>query len=158
LRTIALQPGTYTASTGEVFPLVVRGVSLLGAGSDRTILRGQGLADRHGLAGTGFFHEAYQATLVIGDPVAQTTLSGISIQAVDSAPSFGVAVICDRGNATGPPNAVSPSNTRIHGANISGNYVWGILVTGNGAPAEPTGCNLTVTGSTLTGMNAKGIW
>jgi hypothetical protein len=158
LRVVSLAPGTYTSTSGEVFPLTVRGVALVGAGADQTILRGQGTVDRTNAAGSGFFNGMYDATLLIGDATNGTTITGVSIEAVDAIPQQGVGVICDRGNATSPPDAPTAPNSWLQHVSISGAYRWGVLVTGIGNPPEATGCNLSVTGSTLTGMAESALW
>jgi hypothetical protein len=156
--TIHAAAGTYDAALGETFPLVLRGETLVGTSSGATVIHGSGPFDRTMSAGSGFFGYVYDATLVIGDPTARTHIEGVGLEAGAPGSNMSVAVICDQGNALRPPAAQPTPNSELVQVAISGGYTGGALVTGIGQPAQPTACNLAITGSRLSGMRSFGVW
>jgi hypothetical protein len=143
-RTIHLAAGTYSVATGESFPIVLRGISLVGAGESQTVLTGTGLWDvpiptnaTSWLTGTNMV----VATLVVGD-VTQVTISGLSLTQ-DSATMAGTeAIVCDRGtNGTSADPKVAVTHVTTDGFEI------GLRVTWSSLPLS--GCSVSVTSSSF---------
>ena len=142
-RTIHVASGTYASSTGESFPLDLRGgISLVGADPSTTTLSGVGLvpqAPPHNALGSLASLSLVFASILVGDSAAATTISGLSMRPVGS--SAGTeAILCDRGTAVLHPPA---PNTTIRNVVIDG-FEIGVRATTSSDP--PSGCNLLVTG------------
>src|SRR5262249_21300312 len=75
--------GSYDAGRGERFPLILRGLSLEGAGQDQTIIVGTGLGGPDG---------TYWVTLVVGDGVLPTRIANLSVQPPEGED---VGILCD---------------------------------------------------------------
>jgi len=143
-RTIHLAAGTYEAATGETFPLELRGISLVGAGADRTILRGSGTA---GIARPDVSNEAeVVAALVVGEVGKRpTTISDLSILSTGSPGAAGTeAIVCDRGDTSNlepvPPNLI------VSGVAIEG-FEIGVRITSS--LQALSGCNALVRASSF---------
>ena len=147
-RTAHIAAGTYDESMGEHFPLVLRGLSLEGAGADQTFIRGSGLFDHSAEQGTK--NSVYLVTMVVGDRVLPTHLSGFSVRPVPLVPTYDYhGVFCDRGNATG--EVPSPGGqTFIDRIKAGPGFDTAVLAVTSTLPSV-TGCNLVVTHSTFTG-------
>jgi hypothetical protein len=142
-----LSAGTYDEALGEKFPLVLRGLSLDGAGQDKTIVVGTGELN-HGAEG-GPANGIYQASLVVGDATRPTRLSHLAVRTRGGLPIEGTyGIFCDRGNATGA--VVSPAGETVLDEITAGpGYHMTVFA---GASTQPrSGCNLRIIGSTLTG-------
>jgi hypothetical protein len=147
-RTIVVAAGTYDRNAGEQFPLVVRGeVTIAGAGADATRIVGAGRID-HGAAG-GVFDLPFSATLVIGDVRDHVAIRDVAVASEAASPELGIfGVVCDRGTMTAFDGAPPPANTELSRLIIGPGYEAALVVGTSSHPA-PTGCNLTLTGSTL---------
>ncbi len=139
--------GTYDAALGEVFPLVVRGVSIDGAGEAETIVAGSGA---YSVTQGSLRGSTVLGALVVGDTEGATSLSNFTVR--DPAPVDGggpahVGVLCDRGSTAA---AGATPNTAIHAVTLDGygQSLW--LATSNG----PSGCAVTVTSSTFANAGA----
>lgn len=140
--------GTYDAALGEQFPLVLRGLSLEGAGRDRTLVVGTGAFD-HAAAG-GPLNAQYVVTIAAGDRLLPTRISGVSIRPEGPVPVqnyFGV--FCDRGSATGEV-AAPAGQTQFDAVTIGPGYHAGVVAT-TSTSSSLTGCSVSIRSSTLTG-------
>lgn len=149
-RTIRVGPGTYTAEHGESFPLVLRGVTLVGAGAERTTIEGVGAYD--GAASGGVFDrngELIEAAVVVGDERAPTVLSAVTVRPGTGRRFNYMGIVCDRG-ATGAPN------TTLDGVAVGPDFDVGI-VAGTSTRPGPTGCNLRMRSTVVEGTN-EGMW
>ncbi len=143
-RTVHVAAGTYDAAHGEVFPLTLAGLlSLDGAGAKLTVITGSGDLSSS-VTQSGRVH----VTVAAGDLLGTNTISHVTLL-----PDNGqqpttdyVGVLCQ----SGTPNAPS---VRVDGATVGPRYEDAIL----GIETNGHGCNLTITGSTVTG-NVRGIW
>jgi hypothetical protein len=145
-RTIHLAQGSYSAATGESFPIELRGgVSVIGAGQGESTITGDGpvavLPPKNWL-GSLSYASAITATFLVGDADASTTISNLSIEGGGGAGLEGI--VCDRGNAASPP---PPPNTIIDSVTIKG-FEASIRVTGSSTPVL-SGCNALIRSSTL---------
>jgi hypothetical protein len=148
-RTAYIAAGTYDAALGETFPLVLRGLSLQGAGADRTFIVGSGMFDHAGQGGPK--NQQYMATMVAGDRTLPTKVARLSIRPPSPVPARGYyGVFCDRGNATG--EVASPSGqTHLDEVTIGAGFDTSVLVLPSTLPVPVTGCNMLMTRSTVTG-------
>jgi hypothetical protein len=153
---VHVAPGTYDAALGETFPLIVRGTSIIGSGSTKTIIKGVSTFD-HGALG-GAFNASYQLTVLAGDAVGQTTIQGVSIQTTaTTVTAQHVGILCDRGNSPQSfGDAIAEGNTILRDVAVGPNYETGVVVSTT-STGMSSGCNLTALGSTFTG-NSWGIW
>ena len=140
--------GRYDATLGERFPLVLRGLSLEGAGQDRTFIAGSGSYDHSAEGGT--FPGLYAVTMVVGERQLLTRVSGLSIRSLSPVPAENYhGVFCDRGNATG--EVASPLGlTHLDKVTVGPGHDMGVLVATSTIPSS-TGCNMLITASTITG-------
>jgi hypothetical protein len=141
-------PGTYDKALGEQFPLVLRGLSLEGAGREQTQIVGTGAFD-HAAAG-GPMRGQYLVTIAAGDRVLPTKISGVSLRPENPVPVqnyFGV--FCDRGSATGEV-APPAGQTQLDAVTIGPGYHATVVATTSTA-SSVTGCSLSIRASTLTG-------
>jgi hypothetical protein len=145
-RTIHLAAGTY--SDPADFPIDLRGgISLVGSGQDLTTLVGHGVTTirqpRNAFAPLSVATKV-TATILTGDPVKTSQISGLTIKPTPLGGMAGTeAIVCDRGNAaTTPP---SP-NTLVSYVTVTG-YEVGVRVTWSGSPLS--GCNLSLTSSVI---------
>ena len=140
--------GTYDEALGERFPLFLRGLSLEGAGPDRTFIVGTGTLD-HSAEG-GVYPSQYPVTVVIGDRLLPSNLARVSVRPVSPVPADDFrGVFCDRGNATG--EVASPGGqTHLDQVTVGPGYVTGVTATTSTWPSI-TGCNMAITRSTITG-------
>lgn len=149
LRTIHLANGTYSVDTGESFPIELRGgISVVGAGPGESVVTGTGSVDVSlpvNEFGSLTLAESLAATFLVGDTVATTTISNLSIEAVPGNNAGLEGIVCDRGNAASPPPA---PNTIVDGVTIAG-FEAGIRVTWSNGPGVLSGCNAVVRSSTL---------
>ena len=72
----------YNEALGERFPLVLRGLSIEGAGQEKTFIVGSGNLN-HAAEG-GANNEAYQVTLLVGDRVLATRIANVTVRALAS--------------------------------------------------------------------------
>ncbi len=147
-KTVRLAPGTYDEALGERFPLVLRGLSMVGAGQDKTFIVGSGDLD-HATEG-GAVNGQYRVTLVVGDRVLTTRISNVSVRPIAPIPALNYhGIFCDRGSATGA--VAAPAGLTVLDKITAGpGYHATVLATTSTSPSA-TGCNLQMTGSTLTG-------
>ena len=140
--------GTYDRALGEEFPLVLRGLSLKGAGRDATFIVGAGLLD-HAAEG-GAFHGQYLVTIVAGDRELETALADVSVRPENPVPALNhYGVFCDRGSATGevlPP----AGQAQLERVTVGPGYHASVIATTSTAPAV-TGCSIVLRSSVLTG-------
>jgi hypothetical protein len=153
--TIHVSPGVYDANHGERFPIVLRGaLSLVGAGATQTIIEGLGAVD-HAADQGAFVKATMSATLLVGDASATVRLSGLTVRTgLPGLTNLAYGVFCDHGNT--PPQGTpvtTPGNTVLDGVTVGPGYHTSIVVTNS----FYDGCNLTMTGSTVTG-SAQGVW
>jgi len=148
-RTAHVAAGTYDETLGEHFPLVLRGLSLEGAGQDQTFIRGSGHLDHGGEGGPK--NSAYMLTMVVGDSLLPTRLSGLSVRPVPLVPTHGYyGVFCDQGNATG--EIASPAGqTFVDRVKVGPGFDTAVFAVTSTIP-KLTGCNMVVTRSTVTGV------
>jgi hypothetical protein len=140
--------GTYDAALGEKFPLVLRGLSLQGAGRDATFIVGTGLLDH--AAEAGAFFGQYLVTIVAGDRELHTHIWGLSIRSVSPVPAVNYyGVFCDRGSATGEV-APPAGQTKLEQVAVGPGYHASVLATTSTLPAV-TGCHISIRSSILTG-------
>ena len=147
-RTAHIAAGTYNEALGEIFPLVLRGLSLEGAGSDKTFIAGAGPFDHSGQGGPK--GQQYMVTIVAGDRVMPTNVSRLSLHPAQQVPATGFyGVFCDRGNATG--EVASPAGqTHLDELSVGPGFDTSVLVLPSTA-LPVTGCNMLMTRTTLTG-------
>ncbi len=108
IDTVLVQPGTYDAANGEVFPLINEGTSLIGAqGPEVTIIRGNGTSGI--LVGAGFTE---------GNVISGLTFTGGGVDA-------GAAMNIRLGSDTGPGSPLIQNN--VFEGNTS-SYIGGALV------------------------------
>ena len=140
--------GTYDEALGEIFPLVLRGLSLEGAGRDKTFIVGSGTLDHAGQGGPK--NRQYMVTIVAGDRVLETKVARLSLRPLAPVPVQGYyGLFCDRGNATG--EVASPAGqTHVDEINVGPGYDTSVLVVASTIPVV-TGCNMLMTRSTATG-------
>ena len=140
--------GTYDESLGEAFPLVLRGLSLQGAGRDLTFIVGAGVFD-HSAAG-GLLDQKYMATAVVGDPTLPTRIEQISVRSVGPVPTENfIGVYCDRGDPGG--QVASPGGqTVLDNVQVGPGYSKGVAAVASTQPTI-TGCALVITRSIVTG-------
>jgi len=140
--------GMYDQALGELFPLVLRGLSLQGVGADKTLIVGSGMFNNAGQGGPK--NQQYMMTIVAGDRSLPTKVSGLSLRPPGPVPILGYyGLFCDRGNATG--EVASPAGqTEVDEISVGPGYDTGVLVVSSTNPGV-TGCNMVMTRSTLTG-------
>jgi Protein of unknown function (DUF1565) len=148
-RTAYVTAGTYDEALGETFPLVLRGLSLQGAGADKTFIVGSGMFDHAGQGGPK--NQQYMVTMVVGDRFLPTKVARLSIRPLSPVPARGYyGVFCDRGNATG--EVASPAGqTHLDEVTIGAGFDTSLLVLPSTLPVPVTGCNMLMTRSTVTG-------
>jgi hypothetical protein len=146
-RKVHVAAGTYDEALGEIFPLVLRGLSLEGAGQDKTFIVGTGVFD-HSEGGPK--NQRYFGTVIAGDRVLPTKLSRLSLRPLAPVPAHGYyGVFCDRGNATG--EVASPAGqTHLDEIAVGPGFDTSVLVLTSTIPTV-TGCNMLMTRSTVTG-------
>jgi Protein of unknown function (DUF1565) len=151
-RTIHVAPGTYSLNSGESFPLVVRGVSLVGSGAS-TVVVGMGSIPGVGVPtflrtdGTevALSTNPVNGAFVVGDKSKQTTIAHLAVESsVQGAPSS-EGIVCDRGSTAG--SGRTPPNSLINDVLITG-FEVGLRVTYSLAPVA-VGCAALLTSSTL---------
>jgi len=140
-------PGTYDETLGERFPLVLRGLSLEGAGQGRTLIVGAGRVD-HGAEG-GSMPSLVTVTVVVGERALATHLSNLSIRSPSPVPVENYyGVFCDRGNASGEV-ATPLGQTHLDQVTVGPGYALDVAVATSTNPSS-TGCNMLITRSTIT--------
>lgn len=142
---IYVAAGTYDAAHGERFPLVIRGLSVHGAGADRVRIQGSGAYDSE----TGSVPGTYFVTVVAGDAALPTSISGVTLNgdAAAPAPQY-IGVFCDRGDA--PATETSVATTLIEDAVLLPGYERGVAVVTSELP-ELSACNLRLRGTSISG-------
>jgi hypothetical protein len=139
--------GTYDEALGEHFPLILRGLSLEGAGQDRTLVVGASAFDHS--ADGGSIPGTSMTTLVVGERGLPTRLSNLSLRPVGPVPTPNhYGVICDRGDGADAPSPVGL--THLDRLTIGPGYAYGVFVGTSTVPFS-TGCNMSITGSSITG-------
>jgi hypothetical protein len=140
-KTIHVAAGTY--GNGETFPLILRdGTSLIGEGTDKSILSGGGPTGAVGA--TSFAPDISPiVTLLVGDPVKTTRIADLALKGDQTVGSQGIA--CDHG-VTGVAGPTTP-NTILDNVSIDG-FQIGARVTYAMLP-ELSGCSMLVTRSTF---------
>jgi hypothetical protein len=131
-RRIHVAAGLYDAARGEQFPLKVPGgLSLLGAGSESTFIRGVGTQTIDG--------GALQITMMVGDTTQPTSISGFTLRpsAADSGEEY-VGIQCERGD------------TVVANVHVDSGYVYGIKLDSRAGESA----SITVTGSSFDGANS----
>lgn len=154
---VHVAPGRYDTDHGETFPLVLRGVTIEGAGSGQTTIVGKGSYDAH--AAGGPVDALVSATVVIGDFTRASALSKVRLyDSVSKPAATSYGIVCDQGNAPSIGVAASP-NTMLDQIVVGPGYETGVLVTASTVP-QATGCHLQVTSSNVklfgTGLLAMG--
>jgi hypothetical protein len=146
-RKAYVAPGRYDEALGERFPLVLRGLSLLGAGQDRTLIVGAGRFDH--AEGGSIPPNLYTVTIVVGERQLPTDLSGLSVRSSSPVPVENYyGVFCDRGNASG--EVASPlGQTHLDQVTVGPGYGVDVAV-GTSIYPSSTGCNMLITRSTIT--------
>jgi len=149
-KSVYVAAGTYDRALGEEFPLVLRGLSLKGAGRDETFIIGTGLLD-HAAEG-GAFHGQYLVTLVAGDGTLKTGISDVSVRSESPVPVLNYyGVFCDRGSATGEV-AAPAGQTELARVSVGPGYQASVLATTSTSTVPAvTGCNIVIRSSLLTG-------
>ena len=143
-KTVHVGPGSYSAATGESFPLVVRGVSLVGAGAAATTVQGSGpIANLFAPTAVSPGASPVSATLQVGSSTEQTVVSGLRIAAVAPVADGSEAIVCDRGSDSSAGAALV--NTLIDGVTID-SYEIGVRVAS--VPSTP-GCAIRVSRSVV---------
>lgn len=151
-RTIHVAPGTYSAGSGESFPIVVRGVSLIGSGPSTVIV---GLGSFNGVGGPLYLagndlvpisSSPVTASLVLGDKTGATRIVRVRIQSPSTDPPGSEGIICERGSTAGA--GVTTPNTWIDDVTVDG-FEVALRLTFSLAPS-PQGCAAAVTSSTFT--------
>jgi hypothetical protein len=141
-KRIFVEPGTYDKTLGERFPLVIPGgVALDGAGADRTFVEGMGTIDPAN-AGT-----LSLLSMMLGDPVRTTRVSGFTLRPGKGSAGSGTAVYCLSGSAAMWNAATVPPNTILSNMGIGPYYYEAIYVGSSNGPGS--GCNLRVAGSMI---------
>src|SRR6266511_1270525 len=141
-KRIHVANGTYNSDLGEVFPLVVRGASLLGGDTAKTIIEGLGYFDP-ALTG-GIAKGPVDTALVVGDARATTLLSDLTIRVPGRRTIDNVGLVCNRGTATPSRDAASLPNTIVTRVVVDG-FENGF--DGLSSPPPYAGCNLKMTSS-----------
>jgi hypothetical protein len=157
---IHVSSGTYNGALGERLPLVLRGVSLMGAGREQTIIEGLGDWNPSPAMGSLGMGMSYPTTLVVGDAARPTLVSNLGVRN----PTFqesSVGIWCDRGNDLGasdlPEGGPPPEpSTTLDAIGIGPGLAAGIVTTNSRVPSR-SGCNLKLTSSRLVGA-WSGIW
>ena len=154
--TLQVAAGTYDEALGEVFPLVVRGVSIVGDGVATTTIRGRGHCPALNPRGPSFVECA--VALVVGHDTIATSVTGIAIASDAGTASGYLGVLCDRGNAPPQRGARAAPNTTFDRTSFGPAFGIGIVAT-TYVDATPTrsACNLSVTASTFQG-GLFGVW
>jgi len=139
--------GRYDEALGERFPLVLRGLSLEGAGQDRTLIAGAGRFDHFPEGGS--IANILTVTILVGERQLSTQLLGLSIQSLSPVPVENYyGVFCDRGNATG--EVESPrGQTHLDQVTVGPGYSSNVVVATSTNPSS-TGCNMLITRATIT--------
>jgi hypothetical protein len=149
-KIVYVAAGTYDRALGEQFPLILRGLSLKGAGRDATLIMGTGIFD-HSAQG-GPFSGRYLVTIVAGDAALKTALSDIAVRSESPVPVENYyGVFCDRGSATGeiPPPA---GQTELARVSVGPGYHGSVVATTSTSTVDGvTGCNIVIRSSLLTG-------
>jgi hypothetical protein len=151
-KTIHLGPGIYDAASGESFPITLRGVSLIGEGAGKSIIRGAATGYARGV---GQWPGSMSLTMLVGHPTAKTIVSGVTIEP-PSALGDGVGVLCDTGTTTQVTTVGNPEgNTFFKNVTLGPGFDGeaAILV----GPSVATGCNFKIEGSTISG-GKRGIF
>jgi hypothetical protein len=143
-KTASVAPGTYDEALGEHFPLVLRGLTLVGAGADKTFIVGSGAYD-HSAEG-GSLNGQYSLTILIGHTSLPTRVANVSVTPRPGspvpAPNYH-GIFCDRGS--------DPSGlTTMDGVTVGPGYHVSVFAVTSTVPAA-TGCNLRMVKSTLSG-------
>lgn len=147
-RTVHVAAGRYDAALGEVFPLVVRGVALEGAGHERTVISGAGgvALARFG----GALRDPVRATLLVGHPTAETSIVGLTLAPgpvpLSDTPPDGI--VCNAGNAAWIADPVAEPNTIVRQVSLA-DFNRGLIVTTSADPSPRSGCNLRLLGATI---------
>jgi hypothetical protein len=157
VTTVRVAAGTYA---DETFPLDVRGLALIGAGSSKTIIRGQGTFNRSALQGQLAFTDM-RATVVAGHPSLATRIEGLALErptalvAMDEKDS---GLLCDQGNIKErTPAVVPPANTIVRDLVVGKGFARSVVVSNSTATAAASGCNLKISASELRGGPGHGI-
>lgn len=139
--------GTYDEALGERFPLVLRGLSLEGAGQDRTFIMGAARINHNPEGGS--IANYMTVAVVVGERDLPTQLSGLSVRSPSPVPVTNYyGVLCDRGNATG--EVASPlGQTRLDQVTVGPGFATDVAVATSTNPSS-TGCNMFMTRSTIT--------
>jgi hypothetical protein len=151
-RTIHVAPGTYSAASGEQFPLDLHGgLSLAGAGAsgaNPTVIEGAGIV---AVSPPKNAHTSLSkatnvsALLLVGHATTITRISGLALNPPAGLAADGLeAIVCDRGNAG--PNPQQP--TTIVDKVVVEKFEVGVRATWSSSPSL-SGCNALVTGSTV---------
>ena len=148
-KSVYAAAGTYDHALGEQFPLVLRGLSLKGAGRDATLIVGTGTLD-HAAEG-GAFHDQYLVTIVAGDRELTTSIADVSVRPESPVPTLNhYGVFCDRGSATGEV-APPAGQTALDSVTVGPGYHASVLATTSTAAPGVTGCGVVIRSSLLTG-------
>jgi hypothetical protein len=161
VTTIRVAAGTY--ASGETFPLDLRGLALIGAGSGKTIVRGQGVFNRSTLQGQLGFADM-RATLIAGHPTLTTRIEGLTMErptALTALEDTDAGLLCDQGNILErTPATVPAANTIVRDLVVAKGFARSVVVSNTTATTAASGCNLKITASELQGGpgNAIAAW
>lgn len=146
--------GTYDAAHGEHFPLVVRGVSLRGAGKAATHVVGQGSCGA--TDPTGPVSGGCRTAILLGDEQRASSVSSLAVSSgAVSLDAGAYGVVCQRGDAPSARGAMKPPSTVVSDVAFD---AFNAAIVAAPSPPDPvdgyTACNLQVLSSSFRG----GIW
>jgi Protein of unknown function (DUF1565) len=150
-RTIHVAAGTYSVGSGESFPIVVRGVSLMGSGASTLIV---GIGAFNGVQAPSILGDnglpispsPVTASLVLGDKAGTTRVAHLRVESPSAAAPGSEGMICERGSTAAA--GVTIPNTWIDDVTVDG-FELALRLTYSLAP-DPQGCSAAVTSSTFT--------
>lgn len=146
-NTVRVASGLYDAALGETFPLEVRGVSLLGAGAEETVIRGQGLIDLASRGGPILV--PFAVSMMAGDNNAPTEIADLTlVSTATGTQNEPTGIYCDAGNASYELAGYPPPNTTLRNIHAGQGFMHIVYSTTHTVP-EDGGCNLAVSNSTL---------
>jgi hypothetical protein len=144
IRTIHLAAGTY--SVNETFPLVLRGVSLVGAGPS-TIVTGVGsLGISPPPLPSPVASHSVTAAIVVGDATERSTIAHLSLRAPEQSLTGSEGIVCDRSDTASAGPTVP--NTLIDDVTIDG-FEIALNVTASQVATGESGCAVRITNSVL---------
>jgi hypothetical protein len=151
-RTIHVAAGTYSAQSGETFPLVFRGVALSGAGPTATIIQGAGIVPAMLAAKVDVDDRLTSglvtSSLLIGDEVGTTTIEHLTVEPSPPGALVGSqGITCNRG-VTRSAGPAATLNTIVDDVVVA-SFEVAVRVTASSLNGATSGCSLSLTRSTL---------